>query len=48
MGAQESKAQGQQDSNGADDYYSLLEVSEMATADEIKVSLGLIIFHCFI
>jgi len=38
MGAQESRAQGQQDSNEAADYYSLLEVSETATADEIKVS----------
>jgi hypothetical protein len=43
MGAQESRSQQEADDDGAtpqDDYYTILEVDEKATADEIRVSLS--------
>lgn len=44
MGAQESRSQQEADNDGTvpqDDYYTILEVDENATADEIRVSLSL-------
>ena len=41
MGAQESRSQPEADDDGTtlqDDYYTILEVDENATADEIRVS----------
>jgi hypothetical protein len=41
MGAQESRSQQESDNDGItpqDDYYTILEVDENATADEIRVS----------
>lgn len=41
MGAQESRSQQEADNDGTtpqDDYYTILEVDENATADEIRVS----------
>ena len=41
MGAQESRSQPEADDDGTtlqDDYYTILEVEENATADEIRVS----------
>ena len=41
MGAQESRSQQEADNDGStpqDDYYTILEVDENATADEIRVS----------
>ena len=43
MGAQESRSQQEADNDGIspqDDYYTILEVDENATADEIRVSLS--------
>lgn len=44
MGAQESRSQQEADNDGTvpqDDYYTILEVDENATADEIRVSFSL-------
>jgi hypothetical protein len=43
MGAQESRSQQEADNDGItpqDDYYTILEVDENATADEIRVSFS--------
>lgn len=43
MGAQESRSQQEADNDGItpqDDYYTILEVDENATADEIRVSIS--------
>jgi hypothetical protein len=43
MGAQESRSQPEADNDGTtpqDDYYTILEVDENATADEIRVSFS--------
>jgi hypothetical protein len=43
MGAQESRSQQEADNDGTtpqDDYYTILEVDENATADEIRVSFS--------
>ena len=44
MGARESTARNDQETKGAVDYYKILEISEDATAEEIKVVREL----CFI